>query len=164
MKDNLIKEHNSIMMPQYLLYNNIGIVMSIVMMITKRHQKVNIALIAIFLPLLLDDNVVKRANSPVSYKIVNLAAIDRVNIANMNDRYRQALLVLVNALSVLQDFDAVRINRDVVEYIPNNKLEGLLDGHNCERLHKIKEAYYHLWTSQQDMGLAELYHLLGIII
>ena len=164
MKEERSQNQNAIMMPQYLLYNNIGLVMSIVMMMTKRHQKVNIAQIAIFLPLLLDDNVVKRANSPVAYKILNLAAIDRVNIANMNDRYRQALLVLVNALSVLQDFDAVRINKDVVEYIPNNKLEGMLEGHDCERFLKIKEAYYHLWPSQQDMGLAELYHLLGIII
>lgn len=164
MKEDRKQEQNTIMMPQYLLYNNIGLVMSIVMMMTKRHQKVNIAQIAIFLPLLLDDNVVKRANSPVAYKIINLAAIDRVNIANMNERYRQALLVLVNALSVLQDFDAVRINRDIVEYIPNNKLEGMLEEHDCERLHRIKEAYYRLWSSPQDMGLAELYYLLGIII
>lgn len=150
--------------PQYLLYNNLGIIMGVVMMMVRRHQKVNIAQLAIFLPLLLDDNIVKRVTSSLSYRIINIVAIDKVNIANMNDRYRHSLLLLVNALSVLQDFDAVRIVKDMVEYVPSNKIEGLLDENICHRLVKIKEVYKRLWPSQQEMELEELYHYLGIIL
>jgi hypothetical protein len=150
--------------PQYLLYNNLGIIMGIVMMIAKRHQRVNIAHIAIFLPLLLDDNVVRRANQGTSYRIINLIAIDKVNIANMNDRYRHSLLLLVNALAVLQDFDAVRIVKEDVEYIQENPLEGMIGENICDRLLKIKRAYNSLWRSQQEMELKDMYHLLGIMI
>ncbi len=150
--------------PQYLLYNNLGVIMGIVMMIAKRHQKVNIAHIAIFLPLLLDENVVRRANQGFSYRIINLVAIDKVNVANMNDRYRQSLLLLVNALAVLQDFDAVRIVKEEVEYVSDNLLEGMIDENICDRLMKIKTAYNNLWQSHQEMELKDMYHLLGIII
>lgn len=138
--------------------------MGIVMLITKRHQRVDIAQIAIFLPLLLDDNVVKRVNTGISYRIYNLVAIDRVNVANMNDRYRHSLLLLINALSVLMDFDAVRITRGTVEYVPNNKLEDMIEKNSCARLQRIKTAYYRLWPSQQEMEVKDMYHLLGIIV
>lgn len=164
MDEERILESGTIIKPQFLLYNNVGIVMCIIMMMTRRHEKVSIAQLAIFLPLLLDDNVIKRANSATAYRIVNLVAIDRVNIANMNERYRQSLPILINALSILQDFDAIRICRDEVEYIPNNILEEMIEEHYSERFGRIKKAYYHLWPSQHEMDLAEIYHLLGIII
>lgn len=164
MDESLDRKQDNSRDPQYLLYNNLGIIMGIVMMITKRHQKVDIAQIAIFLPLLLDDNIVKRANSGTSYRIYNLVAIDKVNFANMNNRFRNSLLLLINALSVLMDFDAVRIVRGTVEYVPNNKLEDLIEKNCCNRLQRIKSAYYRLWTSQQEMELKDMYHLLGIII
>ena len=164
MEEKQAPERNQQKSPQYLLYNNLGIIMGIVMMITKRHQKVNIAHIAIFLPLLLDDNVVRRLNQGTSYSIINLVAIYKVNIANMNDRYKHSLLLLVNALAVLQDFDAVRIVKEDVEYIPDNPLEGMIGDNICDRLLKIKTAYHSLWRSQQEMELKDVYHLLGIMI
>ena len=164
MGESIERKQNISRDPQYLLYNNLGIIMGIVMLITKRHQKVDIAQIAIFLPLLLDDNIVKRANSGTIYRIYNLVAIDKVNVANMNDRYRHSLLLLINALSVLMDFDAVRIVREMVEYVPNNKLEDMIEKNCCDRLQRIKSAYYRLWSSQQEMELKDMYHLLGIII
>ena len=64
----------------YYLYNNVAITAGSIVAMLKSTQSIELARVALFLPLLLDDNIVKKINEKNEYSFDNIVSLNILNI------------------------------------------------------------------------------------
>lgn len=145
----------------YYLYNNVAITAGAIVAMLKSTERVNLAKIALFLPLLLDDNIVKKINEKNEYSFDNIVFLNILNMSNFNERYRDILPLLMNALSVLLDMEVI-VLRGV--FIINIKSEVCASMLECDslRLRSISSAASKLMKVTQNIDLSRMYYKLNI--
>ena len=104
----------------YYLYNNVAITVGAIVAMLKSAQSIELARVALFLPLLLDDNIVRKINEKDEYSFDNIVSLNVLNISNFNERYRDILPLLMDAISILLDMEII-VLRGV--FIVNRKLD-----------------------------------------
>lgn len=145
----------------YYLYNNIAITAGTIAAMLKSTESVDLAKIALFLPLLLDDNIVKKINEKSDYSFDNIILLNILNMSNFNERYRDILPLLMDALSILLDMEVIVIRGPFILIKKPEVCISMLESDSI-RLNSISSAASKLMSVTQNMDLSKAYHRLNI--
>ena len=145
----------------YYLYNNVAITAGAIVAMLKSTERVDLAKIALFLPLLLDDNIVKKINEKSEYSFDNIVSLNVLNMSNFNERYRNILPLLMDALSILLDMEVIVLRG---AFVINRKSEICASMLECDsiRLQFISSAASKLMKVTQNMDLSKMYYSLNV--
>lgn len=146
----------------YYLYNNVAITAGAIVAMLKSTQSIELARVALFLPLLLDDNIVRKINEKDEYSFDNIISLNVLNISNFNERYRDILPLLMDAISILLDMEII-VLRGV--FIVNRKFgvcSSVIDECDSMRLQAIAIAADQLMKVTQNIDLSNMYFRLNV--
>ncbi len=146
----------------YYLYNNVAITAGTIVALLNSTERIDMAKATFFLPFLLDDDIVKKINEKSEYSFENIVSLNVLNISNFNERYRDMLPLLMDALSILLDMEVVVLRGT---FIINRKPEvctSMLDNCDSMRLRAISTAANKLMKVTQNMDLSRMYSRLNI--
>ena len=145
----------------YYLYNNVAITAGAIVAMLKSTERVDLAKIALFLPLLLDDNIVKKINEKSEYSFDNIVSLNVLNMSNFNERDRNILPLLMHALSILLDMEVIVLRG---AFVINRKSEICASMLECDsiRLQFISSAASKLMKVTQNMDLSKMYYRLNV--
>ena len=145
----------------YYLYNNVAITAGAIVAMLRSTERLDLAKIALFLPLLLDDNIVKKINEKSEYSFDNIVSLNVLNMSNFNERYRDILPLLMDALSILLDMEVIVLRG---AFVINKKSEVCTSMLECGsiRLQSISSAASKLMNVTQYMDLSKMYYRLNI--
>ena len=146
----------------YYLYNNVAITAGAIVAMLKSTQSIELAIVALFLPLLLDDNIVRKINEKDEYSFDNIISLNVLNISNFNERYRDILPLLMDAISILLDMEII-VLRGV--FIVNRKFgvcSSVIDECDSMRLQAIAIAADQLMKVTQNIDLSNMYFRLNV--
>ena len=145
----------------YYLYNNVAITAGAIVAMLKSTERLDLAKIALFLPLLLDDNIVKKINEKSEYSFDNIVSLNVLNMSNFNERYRDILPLLMDALSILLVMEVIVLRG---AFVINKKSEVCTSMLECGsiRLQSISSAASKLMNVTQYMDLSKMYYRLNI--
>ncbi len=146
----------------YYLYNNVAITAGAIVAMLKSTQSIELARVALFLPLLLDDNIVRKINEKDEYSFDNIVSLNVLNISNFNERYRDILPLFMDAISILLDMEII-VLRGV--FIVNRKLDtcsSIIDECDSMRLQTITIAADQLMKVTQNIDLSNMYFKLNV--
>lgn len=146
----------------YYLYNNVAITAGAIVAMLKSTQSIELARVALFLPLLLDDNIVRKINENHEYSFDNIVSLNVLNISNFNERYRDILPLLMDAISILLDMEII-VLRGV--FIVNRRFgvcSSIIDECDSMRLQAIAIAADQLMKVTQNIDLSNMYFRLNV--
>ncbi|MDU1889580.1 MAG: three component ABC system middle component [Dysgonomonas sp.] len=146
----------------YYLYNNIAITTGTLMAMLNSSKSIDLAKTALFLPLLLDDSIVSKINEKSDYNFENIVSLNALNISNYNERYRDMLPLLMNALSILLDMEAISLRKGVILNLKPNICDSMLKETDSRRLRAISIAADRLIKVTQNMDVSKMYFRLNI--
>lgn len=146
----------------YYLYNNVAITAGAITAMLKSAECVDLAKITLFLPLLLDDNIVKKINERSEYSFDNIVSLNVLNISNFNERYRDMLPLLMDALSILLDMEVIVLRGVSIMNRKSDVCASMLDECDSVRLRSISTAAGKLMQVTQNMDLSKMYFRLNI--
>lgn len=147
----------------YYLYNNVGITAgTIVALLNSTEERIELAKITLFLPLLLDDNIVKKINEKDEYSFENIVSLNALNISNFNERYRDMLPLLMDALSILLDMEIITLRGAFIIKRNPDFCASMLNKCDSLRLRAITTAANKLINVTLTMDLSKMYFRLNI--
>ena len=143
----------------YQIYNNAELVASLLYSVLRRRRRINIAISAAILPLVLDESVCNLVENR-HFSLMNILQIGKNKLLNFNEQYYDALPVLVDGVSVLLDFKLILLT-DVNLVFADNACQ-MQDCNESMRLEKIVRVFSLLYHDAENMKLSNLYRQLNI--
>ena len=143
----------------YQIYNNAALVASLLYSVLRRRRRINIAISAAILPLVLDESVCNLVENR-HFSLMNILQIGKNKLLNFNEQYYDALPVLVDGVSVLLDFKLILLT-DVNLVFADNACQ-MQDNSESMRLEKIVRVFSQLYHDAENMKLSNLYRQLNI--
>lgn len=150
-------------MKDYTLYNNDAFVVGILQTAIQEEDDIEIARIALLLPLLFDDKIVaKVCNIQVSYTIENLVMTNKVPLANYNDRYISVLPMLYRAIAMMLDVNAISMKSGKLVRRNMEILSRMIPESNSCRMNSMCVATRSLMKMTYSKDISKLYKMLNI--
>lgn len=150
-------------MKDYTLYNNDAFVVGILQTAIQEEDDIEIARIALLLPLLFDDKIVaKVSNIQVSYTIENLVMTNKVPLANYNDRYISVLPMLYRAIAMMLDVNAISMKGGKLVRRNMDVLSRMIPESNSSRMNSMCVATRSLMKMTCSKDISKLYKMLNI--
>lgn len=146
----------------YYLYNNVAITAGAIVAMLKSTQSIELARVALFLPLLLDDNIVRKINENHEYSFDNIVSLNVLNISNFNERYRDILPLLMDAISILLDMEIIVLRGAFVVNRRFDVCSSIIDECDSMRLQAIAIAADQLMKVTQNIDLSNMYFRLNV--
>ena len=151
-------------MKKYYIRNNITFVVSILYTALKQKEYIEIAELALIVPLLLDEEIVSILNdSEQKFFIETIIATNKIPLANYNDRYLSLLPQLYTAIAMMLDTKAINM-RDgcLVRCKGLYNLNSITKEESNARIHQICVATNRLMALIENKDIPRLYNLLKI--
>lgn len=150
-------------MKDYTLYNNDAFVVGILQTAIQEEDDIEIARIALLLPLLFDDKIVaKVCNIQVSYTIENLVMTNKVPLANYNDRYISVLPMLYRAIAMMLDVNAISMKGGKLVRRNMDVLSRMIPESNSSRMNSMCVTTRSLMKMTCSKDISKLYKMLNI--
>lgn len=150
-------------MKDYVLYNNDAFVVGVLQTAIQEEDDIEIARIALLLPLLFDDKIVtKVCNAQVSYTIENLVMTNKVPLANFNDRYTSALPMLYRAIAMMLDVNAISMKSGRLVRRNMEILSKMISESDSCRMNSMCVATRSLIRMTYSKDISRLYKMLNI--
>lgn len=146
----------------YYLYNNVAITAGAIVAMLNFTERIDMAKVTLFLPLLLDDHIVEKINEKSEYSFENIVSLNVLNISNFNERYRNILPLLMDALSILLDMEVIVLRGAFIMNRKSDVCASMLDYCDSKRLRAISTAADKLMKVTQNMDLSRMYSSLNI--
>lgn len=143
----------------YQIYNNAALVASLLYSVLRRRRRINIAISAAILPLVLDESVCNLVENR-HFSLMNILQIGKNKLLNFNEQYYDALPVLVDGVSVLLDFKLILLTDGNLVFADN--VSRMQDNSESMRLEKIVRVFSQLYHDAENMKLSNLYRQLNI--
>lgn len=143
----------------YQIYNNAALVASLLYSVLRRRRRINIAISAAILPLVLDESVCNLVENR-HFSLMNILQIGKNKLLNFNEQYYDALPVLVDGVSVLLDFKLILLTDGNLVFADN--ASRMQDNSESMRLEKIFRVFSQLYHDAENMKLSNLYRQLNI--
>lgn len=146
----------------YYLYNNVAITAGAIVAMLKSTQSIELAKVALFLPLLLDDNIVRKINENHEYSFDNIVSLNVLNISNFNERYRDILPLLMDAISILLDMEIIVLRGAFIVNRRFGVCSSIINECDSMRLQAIAIAADQLMKVTQNIDLSNMYFRLNV--
>lgn len=143
----------------YQIYNNAALVASLLYSVLRRRRRINIAISAAILPLVLDESVCNLVENR-HFSLMNILQIGKNKLLNFNEQYYDALPVLVDGVSVLLDFKLILLTDGNLVFADN--ASRMQDNSESMRLEKIVRVFSQLYHDAENMKLSNLCRQLNI--
>lgn len=151
------------MKSSYYLRNNFMLVFGIIRVALRKLEAIEISKLALLLPMLLDDKIVKLLqNQNADYKVGNLILHNNLSLANYNDRYLSLLPLLYEAVSLLLDVDAIGLEDGKITTSKLEILHEMKEKCQSKRLDLICIAAERLLDIVENDNLSRLYTVLKV--
>ncbi len=99
------------MKSSYYLRNNVSLAIGVIHSALMGGRSIGMAELSLILPFLFDDKIVGTLNDKNQYLTIrSLITMNKIALANFNDRYLSLLPLVYQSLSILLDIDAVSIS------------------------------------------------------
>jgi len=139
------------------------LVIGIIRIALKRFGAIEMSELALLLPMLLDDKIVKLLqNKDIEYKIRSLIMHNNLSLANYNDRYLSLLPLVYEAVSLLLDVDAIGLENGKITASKLEILDRMKEESQSERLNLISIATKRLLDIVSNDDLPQLYTVLKV--
>lgn len=151
---------NTMQVNKFNLYNNDAIIAMLVYNLVRRERKVNIAKIAVLLPILTNDSLL----NAIVYKsenLENIISLHREQLHNYTAQYSATLPILINSISLLIDLKIVDIQEDDIVLVRNLDDDIELSSH---RLDIMTQASFQLFNEIKLKPLSFIYKRLKVLL
>lgn len=139
------------------------LVVGIIRVALRKFSSIEISELALLLPMLLDDKIVKLLqNENLEYKVGNLIMHNNLSLANYNDRYLSLLPLVYEAVSLLLDVDAIGLENGQITVSKLEILDEMTEKSQSKRLNLICIAAERLLNIIANDNLSRLYTVLKI--
>lgn len=151
------------MKSSYYLRNNFILVVGIIQVALRKYKSIEMAELALLLPMLLDDKIVDLLQDQnIKYKVGNLIMHNSLSLANYNDRYFSLLPLVYEAVSLLLDIDAIGLENGKITTRNLFILDEMKEKSQSRRLKLIYKATDRLLDIVANDNLTRLYTVLKI--
>lgn len=151
------------MKSSYYLRNNATLAIGVIRSALIVGDKVSLAELSLLLPFLFDDKVVEILNDKNQYvTIPSLITMNKIALANFNDRYLSLLPLVYQSLSVLLDVDAVSISDGVVKAKNLQIFDDMILKSDSRQLKDICKASERLFQIADREKISDYYKTLKI--
>lgn len=139
------------------------LVVGIIRVALRKFGSIEISELALLLPMLLDDKIVKLLqNENLEYKVGNLIMHNNLSLANYNDRYLSLLPLVYEAVSLLLDVDAIGLENGQITVSKLEILDEMTEKSQSKRLNLICIAAERLLNIIANDNLSRLYTVLKV--
>ena len=147
------------MKQDYHVYNNEALVSSLLYGVLRKVGRLNVAIIAALLPLVLDETICKFVEIK-KFVLVNILQVGRNKLLNFNDQYYDVFPIMLNGISVLMDLQLVTLEGEYLVLSDKEIQNVCVD--DCLRLDRLIKVFYQLYRDAEAMKLSTLYTQLNI--
>lgn len=139
------------------------LVVGIIRVALRKFGSIEISELALLLPMLLDDKIVKLLqNENLEYKVGSLIMHNNLSLANYNDRYLSLLPLVYEAVSLLLDVDAIGLENGQITVSKLEILDEMTEKSQSKRLNLICIAAERLLNIIANDNLSRLYTVLKV--
>lgn len=151
------------MTSSYYLRNNATLAIGVIRSALVVGETVSMAELSLLLPFLFDDKVVEILNDKNQYvTIPSLITMNKIALANFNDRYLSLLPLVYQSLSVLLDVEAVSISDGDIKARNMQLFDDMIKSCNSRQLKDICKASERLFQITDREKLSDYYKTLKI--
>lgn len=151
------------MKSSYYLRNNATLAIGVIRSALTVDQTVSMAELSLLLPFLFDDKIVMVLNDDNQYvTIPSLITMNRISLANFNDRYLSLLPLVYQSLSLLLDVDAISISGGEILAKNMQLFDDMIANSHSRQLKDICKASYRLFRLADKEKLSDYYRSLKI--
>lgn len=143
----------------YHVYNNEALIASLLYHILEKLGKMNVAVVAALLPLVLDESICKLVEVK-HFALVNILKVGKNKLLNFSEQYYDALPILSNSISLLLDLQLITLEGENLA-LSGEKMQDV-SAEECLRLNRQILVFYQLYRDAESMKLSTLYRQLNI--
>lgn len=147
----------------YNIYNNEVVVIAVLQTILKDVDEIDLSRISLIVPFLMDEHIVEILNTHnVEYNIDNIITLNRIPLANFNDRFLSLLPVLYRAIGMLLDVQIVSMRNGKLIRRNITLLDNMIKDSQSQRLSSVCNAARTIMNMTNGKNIAKYYELLKI--
>ncbi len=151
------------MKSSYYLRNNVALAIGVIHTALASGKPLSMAELSLLLPFLFDDKIVEMLNDKNRYvTIPSLITMNKIALANFNDRYLSLLPLVYQSLSILLDVDAVSISDGEISAKNIHLFDDMVEKSDSQPLNNICKASERLFGMIDRKQLSGLYKTLKI--
>lgn len=151
------------MKSSYYLRNNVALAIGVIHAALATGKPLSMAELSLLLPFLFDDKIVEMLNDKNRYVTVpSLITMNKIALANFNDRYLSLLPLVYQSLSILLDVDAVSISDGEISDKNIHLFDDMVEKCDSQSLDNICKASERLFGMIDRKQLSGLYKTLKI--
>ena len=151
------------MKSSYYIRNNATLAIGVIHSAVNINKSVSMAELSLLLPFLFDDKIVEMLNNENQYvTIPNLITMNKIALANFNDRYLSLLPLIYQSLSILLDVDAVSITNGKIIAKNMELFDNMIVDSGSRQLKNICKASERLFRIVDKEKLSDYYRSLKI--
>jgi hypothetical protein len=148
----------------FYLYNNEVLLIALISKLLSHNKHLDLARLSIMLPFLIDNNVVEMVSDTSKYYTLdNIITLEGRELSNYNDRYLNILPIALNAISIMMDIKAVRMEKSSLIIGKNlSKIADLFNQCESKRMSKLLSTSSIIFDVFDKLDTNTIYHKLRI--
>lgn len=151
------------MKSSYYLRNNVSLAIGVIHTVLATGRTISMAELSLLLPFLFDDKIVEILNDKnKEVTVSNIITMNKIALANFNDRYLSLLPLVYQSLSILLDVDAVSISEGEITAKNIHLFDDMVAKSDSQPLKDICKASGKLFCIIDRKQLSELYKTLKV--
>lgn len=150
-------------MSEQYIQKNVAFVVGVLYAAVNTEDEIELSRLALLMPLLMDNRIVSNLNDDSKqYGFETLISINRIPLANYNERYISVLPLLYQAIALLLDVEVVSMRNGVLIKIDNDVLVDMNVSCQCNSLTRMCIATSKLLKMTEGKSIASMYKFLNI--
>ena len=151
------------MKSSYYLRNNVALAIGIVNTILKTGKPISMAELSLLLPFLFDEKIVNTLLDRHKYVTIgSLITMNKIALANFNDRYLSLLPLVYQSLSMMLDVKSITISDGMIYAKDLHLFDEMIEESESNQLKTICEASVQLFNMFERGSLSDMYKTLKI--
>lgn len=151
------------MKSSYYLRNNVALAIGVVNTILRAGKPISMAELSLLLPFLFDEKIVNTLLDRHKYVTIgSLITMNKIALANFNDRYLSLLPLVYQSLSMMLDVKAITISEGVIYAKDLHLFDEMIAESESNHLQTICKASVQLFNMFEHVRISNMYKTLKI--
>lgn len=151
------------MKSSYYLRNNVALAIGVVNTILRTGKSISMAELSLLLPFLFDEKIVNTLLDRHKYVTIgSLITMNKIALANFNDRYLSLLPLVCQSLSMMLDVKSITISEGVIYAKDLHLFDEMITESESDQLRTICDASLRLFNMFDRVRLSDMYKTLKI--
>ena len=151
------------MKSSYYLRNNVALAIGVVNTLLTTGKSISMAELSLLLPFLFDEKIVNTLLDSHKYVTIgSLITMNKIALANFNDRYLSLLPLVYQSLSMMLDVKAITISEGMIYAKDLHPFDKMIAESESNQLQAICDASLRLLNMFEHVRLSDMYKTLKI--